>query len=189
MLGSNDQTHHCSKEQRDRYGQLYVLKRKAGGSTPHCRNSHRPEFSSALQERHRIAVTDPCARPSFTDSQWQRKSEQQQHNSRNLAGSNSWCEETWQSRWVDDGKWNTWTSCSQNKCRDALAQTHFGFFFSQKEDRPQKMTVVRLATIHVRFEEQLSPSSMRLKFFTLTCRNSAPKHPARTPCLGYDQYP
>ena len=97
ILGSNDHTHHCSKEQRDRCKQFHILKMNTGGRGSGCRNSHHPEFYSAVQERHLIPSSDPFAPPSFskTDSQQQQKSQQQHRSllkssSSNLAERDSW---------------------------------------------------------------------------------------------------
>ena len=80
-------------------------------------NSHHPEFYSAIQERHGVAAADPSAPSSFTDSP---------QDSHNLARRNPSRQETLQSWWwSDDSKWNTWSSWSQDKLREAQSSSQF----------------------------------------------------------------
>ena len=65
-MGSNDRTHHRSKEQRDRYKRICILKRNTDEGTGQGTKFNHSECYSAIQERHMIAAADPSTPPSFS---------------------------------------------------------------------------------------------------------------------------
>ena len=67
-LDSNGHPHHCTKEKKKRYQQIFVLKRDTGGTMPQDFTSHHLEFCSAIQERHTVAAAHHLHLLGYTDS-------------------------------------------------------------------------------------------------------------------------
>ena len=76
ILGSSGHTHHCSKEQRDRYKQIYILKRNTDGRT---RDAKTHTIRNSNQHFNKDTGLQPLVpRVSETDSQQQQPSQQQE---------------------------------------------------------------------------------------------------------------
>ena len=119
------------------------------------KNSHHPEFQSAIQETHRITAADPSASLDFTQSKCScsNTSQQRQELSHSIrtnfllwqGGEISMRQEIWQSWWSDDSKWNTWSSWSQDTWRETQSQININVLL-KTEDRPPKMAILQFPT-------------------------------------------
>ena len=107
-------THHRSKEQRGTDTSTSTSWR--GLRMDVLQNAEIHTIPNSAQEVKKDTGVQPQQVSRFTLSPW------------NLAGRDSWRDETLQTWWSDDGKWNTWPSWSQDTWRETQSESHSNFF-------------------------------------------------------------